>query len=82
MDDRATQHRRNQRTRDRALILLVLGVVLLLPPIARVFQLDGKIGGIPIALVYVFAVWGMLIAGTFLLARRLREADGGSDGDR
>jgi hypothetical protein len=63
-------HRR--KTGDRALILLLIGCLLLTPPLANIFQLDWRIFGIPFTGIYLFAVWAGLIAGTAYLARRLQ----------
>lgn len=72
---------RDRKTRDRALILPVLGAVLLMPPIAGIFGLEAAIGGVPVPVLYVFAVWASLIAGTAFLARHLAPAgDDGEDG--
>lgn len=69
--DRATQHRRASRTRDRALVLLIVGTVILMPPVAGIFQSTAKLGGIPVTLHYLFLVWSLLIAGTAILSRAL-----------
>jgi len=72
MDDRAEQNRRNRKTRDRALILLLLGIALLTPPLAGIAEIDAKIGGVPVTLIYLFVVWALLIAGARYLAGSLR----------
>ncbi len=77
-NDRADQPLRHRKTRDRALILPLAGLILLTPPVAGVFHLDAKIAGVPFTLVYLFAVWALLIAGAAALSRRLR--DGGEPG--
>ena len=51
------------------------GTVLLMPPLAGSMLIDGKIGGIPIPLLAIFAVWAALIAGAAALSSQLREAD-------
>ncbi len=79
MADRAEHQRRARRTRDRALVLLLLGLVLLLPPVAQIFHLDSKIAGIPVTLLYLFTVWAVLIVGTAWLAPRLSETDDSQD---
>lgn len=71
----------NHKTRDRAALLPIIGLLLLIPPIADVFQLDARIGGIPVTALYLFAVWGLLIAGAALLSRKLRSADSGDEPD-
>ena len=66
----------DRKTGDRAIILLVIGCLLLTPPLASIFQLDWRLFGIPFTGLYLFAVWGALIAGTAVLAKRLqRNAD-------
>ena len=63
------------RTRERALLLPLLGAVLLLPPVAGIFQLDVRIAGIPFTAVYLFVAWGALIVGAARLARGLRQLE-------
>ena len=63
----------DRKTRDRALVLLVAGCLLLMPPLAGIFQLDLRIMGIPFTGVYLFTVWGALIAGAAVISRRLEE---------
>ena len=69
--DRSLSHR---KSRDRALILPLVGLILLMPPIAGIFQFDAKLAGVPVTVLYLFAVWALLIAGASL-SRNLR--DGG-----
>lgn len=75
MRRRADQPLRHRKARDRALVLPLVGALLFTPPIAGIFEIDAKIGGVPFLLVYLFAVWAALIAGAAALAGRLREAD-------
>ncbi len=72
-NDRADEPLRHRKTRDRALILPLAGLILLTPPVAGIFHLDAKIAGIPFTVVYLFAVWALLIAGSAALSRRLRD---------
>ena len=53
----------HRRVRDRALVLLILGAVLLMPPGAQIFQIEAKIGGIPVGLAVLFLIWAGLILG-------------------
>ncbi|MEO0823349.1 MAG: hypothetical protein AAF074_23400 [Pseudomonadota bacterium] len=55
------------RARDHAAALPVLGAILLLPPVAQIFAMDGRIFGVPVVIAYVFGVWALLI----LTARRI-----------
>ena len=79
MADRAGEYRRRRKTRDRALILLLIGLALLMPPLAKIFQIDAKLAGVPATLIYLFVVWAVLIIGAARLARPLRDADGNED---
>jgi hypothetical protein len=62
---------RHRKARDLALILPAVGAMLFLPPIAQIFEIDGRIGGVPFTVVYLFAVWAALILGAAALSRRL-----------
>lgn len=73
--DRGSDLLARRRAPDRALALVLIGTALLLPPIASVFLIDGKIAGAPIPFVYILFVWGSLIAAAAVLARSLREDD-------
>ncbi|HUV21323.1 MAG TPA: hypothetical protein VMZ32_06010 [Gammaproteobacteria bacterium] len=60
----------DRKTNDRSLVLLIVGCLLLTPPLAGIFQLDFRILGIPFTGFYLFAVWGALIVGAALLSRQ------------
>ena len=75
MDDRAGQDRKRRKTRDRAMIVLLLGLVLLMPPVAGIFELESRVLGLPATLLYLFAVWAGLIALTAVLSRALQSDD-------
>ena len=70
MTSRADQPLSQRKARDRALILPLVGFILLTPPVAGIFQLDAKIAGLPFTVLYLFAVWAMLIAGAAALSPR------------
>ena len=63
------------KTLDRARILPIIGLALLIPPVANIFQLRIFIAGIPFTTLYLFVVWGLLIASAAFLSRRLQEGD-------
>jgi hypothetical protein len=65
----------NRKAQDRAFILTLIGLLLLVPPIADVFQIDARIAGVPFTALYLFVVWGVLIVGAAALSKRLRDAD-------
>ena len=73
MTNRADQPLHQRKTRDRALILPLTGLILLTPPVAGIFHLDAKVAGMPFTLLYLFAVWAILIAGAVALSRQLRD---------
>ena len=79
---RADQPLRHRKARDRALILPLAGLILLIPPVAGVFHIEARIAGVPFTLVYLFAVWALLIAGAAALSRQLRDGaeSGGEPG--
>lgn len=54
-----------------ALFLTLLGSLMLLPPLANVFQLQRRFFGVPAELIYLFACWIALIAAAFWLSRKL-----------
>ena len=59
-----------------ALFLSLLGVLLILPPLAMVFQLERRLFGVPLEVIYLFVCWLGLIVAAFWLGRRLpREAE-------
>lgn len=69
--DNLDQQPSRRKARDRSIALLIAGVVLLLPPMVGASIIEARPFDIPFSLVYVFAVWALLIAGAAFLARRL-----------
>ena len=67
----------HRKIRDRSIALVFAGLLFLLPPIAGVSLIDERVLGLPMPLVYVFLVWGLLIAGAALLSRPLRDLQSG-----
>lgn len=64
-----------RKVRDRAIALLLVGFAFFMPPLASFATVDGRIGGVPFTLVFMFTVWAVLIAGAVLLARPLIESE-------
>ena len=58
-----------------ALVLTLLGAVLFMPPIATVFQIHRLVLGVPSEVIYLFAVWVLLVVGAWWLSRRLPRED-------
>lgn len=59
------------KTRSLALLLPLFGLFLLMPPAVLAFGMPTTIGGVPLIVLYIFAVWAILIVGAAWLARRL-----------
>ena len=74
MSERGEQYLTSRRVRDRSVILLLIGLALLVSPMAGIFEIDAKLSGIPVTLIYLFAVWAGLIVGAALLSRQLRNS--------
>ncbi len=75
MVDNADLQLARRKIRDRSVALLLVGVVLLMPPMVRIAQIDTTVFGLPFALVYLFSVWALLVLGGALLARPLRDGE-------
>jgi len=69
--DRTDQQLFQRKTRDQSLALVLIGAVLLMPPVVSVCLIDGRLFGIPAPLVYMFTVWSLLVVGAALLSRSL-----------
>ncbi|MBB4302946.1 hypothetical protein GGD81_001984 [Rhodobium orientis] len=65
----------HRQTRDRAIVLVIFGVAVLMPPMVGISLIPHKIAGIPVPLLYVFSIWICLIAVAFVLARRFGDTD-------
>jgi NADH:ubiquinone oxidoreductase subunit 6 (subunit J) len=58
-----------QVARDAATLLPIVAAVLLLPPFILIFATPARVGGIPLVVVYVFAVWALTVFCAWLIAR-------------
>lgn len=76
--DRAELQLSRRKIRDRSIVLVLVGTVLLMPPAVGISLTDGRIGGIPVPILYVFVIWAALIAGAALLGRPLADTDDSS----
>jgi hypothetical protein len=61
----------SRKLESAALLLTVLGAMLIVPPLALLFQVERRVLGIPVEVIYLFTVWAGLIAGAWWLGRRL-----------
>jgi hypothetical protein len=64
-----------------ALFLALAGALLILPPLATMFQLEERFLGLPAEVIYLFVAWAALIAGAFWLSTRLPHEAPPSSGD-
>lgn len=62
---------RVSRARDAARMLPLIGLFLLLPPVIAPFAAPVDVAGVPLLVIYLFAVWLGLIVAAALLARAL-----------
>ena len=75
MDSRTRQQRHRLKTRDRSIALLILTVVMFFPPVGMVSLIEVNLGGIPMPVAYLFAVWILAIIAALLLADPLQKTD-------
>ncbi|GHA35910.1 hypothetical protein GCM10007989_34920 [Devosia pacifica] len=54
-----------------ALLLTLASILLIMPPIAYLFQWQARLFGVPVEVIYLFTVWGGLVLCSALLSRRL-----------
>jgi len=71
---------RESKLSKRLVALFLLGCVLLNYPIISLFNLEIPIFGLPLLLVYIFGIWGLLIALT-ALATMFRSNEHKNDSD-
>ena len=66
-----TPPERSQRVREAAVALPLVGLFLLMPPLIGLFAAPLDIGGVPLIVLYVFAVWLGLVVAAMRLGRVL-----------
>ena len=54
-----------------ALFTTLFGTLLFMPPLTLIFAREGRVFGVPVELVYLFAAWAGLVAVAFWLGRNL-----------
>lgn len=64
-----------RKARDGALAVPLIGFILLMPPVAQIFAIDGRIAGVPVTVGYVFGVWLLLIVGARRIGARILETE-------
>ena len=69
-----TPAERSQRMREAAVLLPLVGLFLLLPPLIGLFAAPLDIGGVPLVVLYLFAVWLGLVIAAMRLGRALELA--------
>lgn len=63
---------RNSATGDRLIALFLLGVLLLMPPMMAIFNVERLVLGIPLLYLYLFGAWILLVGLVALVLRRHR----------
>lgn len=63
--------RHSRKTREIALILPIIGVVLLLTPVLRAFTGNDETSQLTSSMLFIFGVWAALIAAAYFLSRAL-----------
>jgi len=71
MANSRNDHNLQQRLREGALVLPVIGFFLLTPPFINVFSIESTLFGIPAIVIYIFVVWSGLIIVSRVLANKL-----------
>jgi hypothetical protein len=62
---------RSARARDAARLLPVFGLFLLMPPMISLFAVPADVAGVPMLVLYLFAVWLGLVIGAAVIGRLL-----------
>ncbi len=57
-----------RKLENAALALSVFGVILMLPPLLSIFNIETRLFGAPIVVIYLFGIWLLLIVATFFLS--------------
>lgn len=60
-----------RKARDGALAVPLIGLILMMPPVAQIFAVDGRIAGVPVVVGYIFGVWLLLVIGARIAGRRI-----------
>lgn len=55
-------------------MLPVAATLLLMPPLIGIFATSATLGGIPLIVVYIFAVWAAIILAAVVVARHVDQA--------
>lgn len=63
------------KPRETAALLLCIGVVLWIPPIALIFGKPVWLFEVPLPVFYIFGTWLLLVAGAIVVSRILPEVE-------
>jgi hypothetical protein len=63
---------------DRLIALFLLGVLLLMPPMLAIFNVERLVFGIPLLYLYLFVAWILLVGLVALVLRPRRSDDPGA----
>lgn len=71
--DLANRSFRTGRLRDMAILLPIVGIVVYLTPVLRIFTAQGTVFGVPLVFVFIYGGWVLLIVLSRILGHRLRD---------
>ena len=60
-----------RKLENAALALSVFGAILMVQPLLNLFNIEVRLFGMPLIIIYLFSVWIALIGGTFIISRLL-----------
>lgn len=60
-----------RKLENAAFVLPVFGAALIVPPLINVFNVPMMVGGVPVEVIYLFAVWTLMIGATAWLSRHM-----------
>ncbi|MFK5996570.1 MAG: hypothetical protein QM492_00505 [Rhodobacterales bacterium] len=63
--------RRSRKARDIALLLPVIGIILFLTPMHKIFSTSGETPSLTGSLLFIFGVWAVLIFAALILSHTL-----------
>ena len=64
-----------RKLENAALALSVFGAVLIVPPILSIFNVQLRLFGVPVVVIYLFLVWITLVGVTRFLSGRMPEVE-------
>jgi Na+-driven multidrug efflux pump len=70
-DETNKKARRSRKIREAALLLPIIGIILLLTPVLKIFTTNNEVSPLINSMLFIFGVWAVLISAAFILSRLL-----------